>query len=181
MIFPPLVPVSKARPTVSAGDRPQAVTEASMAKTYGRIKLTEDDLRVVRRMLGHGLEVVRANERAASEDDERAYYSKMRGWYERQLTRFVRTKPGVAPFTEDDLRMVRGSIFPELKPQLLSRWAERSSLDGAERQTLSAEIDHLDALERKFDRPFLQDTSQNAEPDEDGDDEEQHDAPSSSR
>jgi hypothetical protein len=149
-----------------------------MARTYGRIRLTEEDLKVVRRMLGHGLDVVRANEKAACEEDERAYYSRMLGWYEQQLTRFLKMKPGAAPFTEDDLKLVRGSIFPELRPQLRSRWAAKATLDEAEVQALSAEIDHLDALERKFERPFLSDASQDAEPDED-EDEEQQDIPGS--
>ncbi len=151
-----------------------------MARTYGRIRLTEDDLRVIRRMLAHGLEVVRANEKAASEEDEKAYYVRMSGWYERQLPCFVKAKPGIVPFTEEDLTLVRGSIFPELRPQLRSRWAEKATLDEAEVQALSAEIDHLDALERKFERPFLNDASQDAEPDEDDEDEEQHTLPSPS-
>jgi hypothetical protein len=148
--------------------------EAGMARTYGRIRLTEDDLKVVRRMLSHGLEVVRANGKAASEEDERAYYSRMLGWYEQQLNRFVKVKPGIAPFTEDDLKLLRGSIFPELKPQLFSRWAQKAALDEKEVEALSAEIDHLQALEHKFDQPFLRDTSQDAEPDDEDEDEEQH-------
>jgi hypothetical protein len=157
--------------------------EAGMARTYGRIRLTEDDLKVVRRMLAHGLEVVRANGKAASEEDERAYYSRMLGWYEQQLDRFVKVKPGIAPFTEDDLKLLRGSIFPELKPQLFSRWAQKATLDKKEVEALSAEIDHLHALERKFDQPFLRDTSQDAEPDEEEDEEaeEQHASSSPSK
>lgn len=151
-----------------------------MAKTFGRIRLNEDDLRVVRRMLGHGLEVVRASEKAASEEDEKAYYGRMSSWYEGQLTRFVKIKPGAVSFTEEDLKLIRGSIFPELRPQLRSRWAEKATLDETEVQALSAEIDHLDALERKFERPFLNDASQDAEPDEEDEDEEQHSSSSPS-
>jgi hypothetical protein len=155
--------------------------ETCMARIYGRIRLTEDDLKLVRRMLGHGLEVVTAGERSASEDDERAFYAGRRDWLMTQVSRFEGLKPGVTPFSEKDLGMVRGSVIAELRPQLRARWAERNSLDDADRQALAAEIDHVDELERKLEQPFLRDRSQDPEPEDDSEDDEQHDGPSSVR
>lgn len=140
------------------------------ARIYGRIRLSEDDLRIVRRMLARGLETVSLNLAAAFEDDERRYYEAARERYESELTRFTKVKPGITPFTEEDLVFVRGSIFPILKPELMGRWAARHELDPADVVVLSAEIDGLALLERKFEQPFLKDHSQDAAPDEDDED-----------
>ncbi|NTF17850.1 hypothetical protein G6L37_05505 [Agrobacterium rubi] len=150
------------------------------ARTYGRIVFSQEDLGIVRRMLERGLETVTVNLASAAGEDERLFYSSTRDRYERELARFNKARPGNMSFTEDDLAFVRGSIFPVLFPELMSRWAAKHELVPEEVTALSAEIDHLEKLQARFMKPFLSDHSQDAEPDEDdeAEDDDVEDTPS---
>lgn len=134
---------------------------------YARLNLDAPDLELIRRMLVRGAESCTCKAGTASDPDERSFYQRTGRLVREMLAQFETVSPGVVAFTEDDLKFVRGMVFPVLFPELMARYQERASLTEEEALSLRAEIDHLTDLERRFDQPFIDDTSMDPEPDDD--------------
>lgn len=145
-------------------------------RTYGRIRLDETDLTLIRTMLKRAQDDCAVRADSAADLEEKAFYAETGERASRALDRFEAAEPGIASFTESDLSFVRGLIFPLLFPELMAQYARRSELTEAASDELSARIDHLSDLERRFDAPRVADRSQDPEPEEDDDEDVEADA-----
>lgn len=136
------------------------------SRIYARLKLESADLELIRRMLSRGAETCGSNAASASGADERAFYEGTERIFADMLVRFEVASPGIVAFSEDDLKLVRGAIFPVLFPELMARHQTRASLTEDEARFLSEEIDHLTDLQRRLDQPLIDDRSHDPEPEE---------------
>lgn len=142
---------------------------------YGKLKLDRADLDLIGHMLERGMDLCTEKTAAAQDDDEAAFYLGTRDRSRRMLSRFEESMPGSMAFTESDLTFVRGMVFPTLFPELMAQYGNRTELSAEARAALSQRIDHLTALQAKFDRILMEDTSQDADEDEEEDEEEDDD------
>lgn len=139
-------------------------------RVYGKLKLDRADLDLIGHMLKRGTDLCAEKAAAAQDDDEAAFYLETRDRSRKMLSRFEESTPGSMAFTESDLAFVRGMVFPTLFPELMAQYGNRTELPAEARAALSQRIDHLTALQAKFDRILIVDTSQDADEEEEDDD-----------
>jgi hypothetical protein len=146
-----------------------------MKRTYGRVPLDAWGIDVLSSLVS---DTLRSNEvalRAATDDHERAFYRQTAEWLDALSARFHSMEPGRTPFSETELRSLKG-LVPTLVARLLAQYRDATLASDAHRaKELSDELSAVEALKASLDRPFLNDRSQNPEPDDEEDDREEDD------
>jgi hypothetical protein len=137
--------------------------------TYAKIRFEPDEIEIALRALRQASDTARANLAMAEDLDERAFHAEADSWAVGQVAAIMAATSGRVAFTERDLLAVKAQIASVLRPALVGRWQSARDTGSAEADKLSAEIDAVEALISKLERPFVADRSQDAEEEDEQD------------
>lgn len=142
---------------------------------YGKITLTRAEIDFLAEMNRRSAIRVEASLAAAMSPEERRFYENLGPVTSAWASRIAALREGRHGFSESDLLTLRGLLSTDRPAELPLKIVEAKRSGDANLAELEAEYVLRHDLSEKLNRPFLLDTSQDAEPDKD--DEEQEDTP----
>lgn len=142
---------------------------------HGKIDLTAGDIAFLKDRLGRTAERIAASKTKAFSSDEREFYEGAAVRIERWIATVSRYEAGPRDFSEDDLAYLRGAITDTAPGALARRCVEAKRVGDPALGELETEYAQWATLSAKLDKPFHDDLSQDAEPDEEDDAEEEED------
>ncbi|MCV9964497.1 hypothetical protein OIU34_21645 [Pararhizobium sp. BT-229] len=136
---------------------------------YGKIDLTAGDIAFLRSRLGRAAERIAASMTAASSTDERTFYERATVKIDQWIVSVSRYVAGPRRFDEDELLYLRGAIAETVPGALARRYVEAKRTGDASLDDLETEYEQWVTLSAKLEKPFLDDKSQDATEEEEGD------------
>ncbi len=137
---------------------------------YGTIDLTAGDIAFLKDHLCRTAGRVAASMTEASSIDERAFYEGAAIKIDQWIATVSRYVAGPRNFSEDDLVYLRGTISDTAPGALALRCVEAKRADDPRLGELETEYAQWMTLSAKLEKPFRDDKSQDAEPEEEEED-----------
>ncbi|MCZ7860628.1 hypothetical protein O9X98_04350 [Agrobacterium salinitolerans] len=133
---------------------------------YGKIDLTAGDITLLKDRLGRTAERITASMSAARSSEERMFYERAAVKIDQWIAAASQYVAGPMKFNEDELLYLRSAITETVPGALARRYVEAKRSGDASLGEIEAEYEQWVTLSTKLEKPFLDDKSQDAEPEE---------------